>query len=47
MMLPQAFADFLGSYNQTAKPLDWSYTVEKLERKLALRLGGDVKSVGT
>jgi len=45
--LEQAIADFIGSYNQTAKPLEWSYTVEKLERKLAPRLGGDVKSAGT
>jgi len=47
MMLPQAIADFIGYYNQTAKPLEWSYTAQKLERKLAPRLVGDVKSVGT
>jgi len=45
--LEQAIADFIGHYNQTAKPLEWSYTVEKLERKLAPRLRGDVKLVGT
>jgi len=38
MMLPQAIADFIGYYNQTAKPLEWSYTVEKLERKLGTNL---------
>ena len=47
MMLPQAIADFIRYYNQTAKPLEWSYTVEKLERKLAPRLREDVKLVGT
>jgi hypothetical protein len=45
--LEQAIADFIGHYNQTAKPLEWSYTVEKLERKLAPSLRGDVKLVGT
>jgi hypothetical protein len=43
-MLPQAIQDFIGYYNQTAKPLKWSYTVEKLEHKLAPRLLQDVKS---
>jgi hypothetical protein len=32
--LQQAIADFIARHNQTAKPLQWSYTVEKLERKL-------------
>jgi hypothetical protein len=32
--LQQAIADFIAHHNQTAKPLKWSYTVEKLERKL-------------
>ena len=32
--LEQAMLDFIARYNQTAKPLEWSYTVEKLERKL-------------
>ncbi len=32
--LQQAIADFIARHNQTAKPLKWSYTVEKLERKL-------------
>ena len=45
--LEQAIADFITHYNQIAKPLKWSYTVEKLERKLAPRLRGDVQSVGT
>ena len=36
--LEQAIADFIGYYNQTAKPLEWSYTVEKLERKLGTNL---------
>ena len=45
--LEQSIADFIRSYNQTAKPLEWSYTVEKLERKLAPRLRGEVKLVST
>jgi len=45
--LEQAIQDFIAHYNQTAKPLKWSYTVEQLEHKLATRLIRDVKSVGT
>jgi hypothetical protein len=32
--LEQAISDFIAYYNQEAKPIKWSYTVEKLERKL-------------
>jgi transposase len=42
--LEQAIQDFIIYYNQTAKPLKWSYTVEQLEHKLAPRLLHDVKS---
>lgn len=45
--LERAIADSIRYYNQTAKSLEWSYTVEKLERKLAPRLRGDVKSAVT
>jgi hypothetical protein len=45
--LQQAILDFIAHYNQTAKPLKWSYTVEQLERKLATRLIRDVKSAAT
>ena len=45
--LQQAILDFITHSNQIAKPLEWSYTVEKLERKLAPRLIRDVKSTGT
>jgi transposase len=45
--LEQAIHDFIGHYNQTAKPLKWSYTVEQLEHKLEPRLRRDLKSVGT
>src|SRR6266581_2595372 len=45
--LEQAIQDFITRYNQTAKPLQWSYTVEKLERKLAPRLIRDVKLAAT
>lgn len=36
--LEQALVDFIARYNQTAKPIKWSYTVEKLERKLGTHL---------
>ncbi len=41
--LQQAILDFIAYYNQTAKPLKWSYTVEHLEQKLSPRLGGGTK----
>jgi hypothetical protein len=44
--LQQAIADSIRYYNQTAKPLKWSYTVEKLEHKLAPRLRHDIKLAG-
>jgi hypothetical protein len=36
--LEQAIAEFIARYNQTAKPIKWTYTVEKLERKLGTYL---------
>ena len=45
--LEQTIQDFIAHYNQTAKPLTWSYTVEQLEHKLAPRLLQDVKSAST
>ncbi len=36
--LEQAILDFIAHYNRTAEPLKWSYTVEKLERKLGTNL---------
>jgi transposase len=36
--LQQAILEFIVRYNQTAKSLQWSYTVEKLERKLGTHL---------
>ena len=36
--LEQAIADFISYYSQTAKPIKWTYTVEKLERKLGAYL---------
>jgi transposase-like protein/transposase len=33
-VLKQAILDFIDYYNQTAKAIQWSYTVEKLEQKL-------------
>lgn len=32
--LRQTIVDFIAYYSQTAKPIQWSYTVEKLEQKL-------------
>lgn len=40
--LERAILDFITRYNQTAKPLKWSYTVEQLEYKLTARLRGGV-----
>ena len=42
--LEQAILAFIARYNQTAKPLKWSYTVEQLEHKLATRLEGGMKT---
>jgi hypothetical protein len=36
---PQAIGTFIAYYNQNAKPIKWTYTVEKLEHKLKPRLG--------
>ncbi len=36
--LEHAIQSFLTYYNQTAKPINWSYTVEKLEQKLGAHL---------
>ncbi len=41
--LEQAILAFIVHYNQAAKPLQWSYTVEQLEHKLASRLGEGAK----
>jgi hypothetical protein len=35
--LEQAMRDFIAYYNQQAKPIKWTYTIEKLERKLEQR----------
>jgi transposase len=40
--LEQAIQSFIAHYNQTAKPLKWSYTIEQLEHKLAPHLRGGV-----
>ncbi len=36
--LEQAIEAFISYYNQTARPINWSYTVEKLEQKLGAHL---------
>jgi hypothetical protein len=36
--LERAITTFIRYYNQTAKPIKWTYTVEKLERKLGALL---------
>lgn len=35
--LEQAITDFIAYYNQEAKPIKWTYTIEKLEMKLEQR----------
>jgi hypothetical protein len=39
--LEHVILDFIIRYDQTAKPLKWSYTAEQLEHKLAPRLRRD------
>lgn len=34
--LAQAIAAFIAHYNETARPIQWTYTVEKLEAKLGI-----------
>jgi transposase len=36
--LEQAIAEFITHYKQTAKPINWTYTVEQLEQKLGSHL---------
>jgi hypothetical protein len=36
--LEQAMAQFIAVYNQTTRPINWTYTVEKLETKLGIHL---------
>ena len=36
--LEQAISDFISYYNQTAKPIKWTYTIEKLARKFGTHL---------
>lgn len=36
--LETALTDYIAYYNQSAKPINWTYTVEKLEQKLGKRL---------
>ncbi len=32
--LEHAITDFIAYYNQEAKPIQWTYTIDKLEKKL-------------
>jgi hypothetical protein len=43
--LEHAILDFITRYNQTARPLEWSYTARQLEHKLAPRLRREEKEV--
>jgi len=36
--LETALSDYIAYYNQTAKPIKWTYTVQKLEQKLGAHL---------
>jgi transposase len=37
--LETALSEYISYYNQTARPINWTYTVEKLEHKLVSELG--------
>jgi transposase len=37
--LETALSEYISYYDQTARPINWTYTVEKLEHKLAPELG--------
>lgn len=37
--LEAALDESIAYYNQEAKPINWTYTAEKLEHKLSLKLG--------
>src|SRR5258708_1105669 len=36
--LETALTEYIAYYNQTAKPINWTYTVQKLEQKLGAHL---------
>jgi hypothetical protein len=36
--LETALGDYMAYYNQTAQPIKWTYTVQKLEQKLGTHL---------
>jgi len=36
--LERSLTEFIAYYNQTAKPIEWTYTVDKLEHKLGMHL---------
>ena len=36
--LERSLTEFIAYYNQTAKPIEWTYTVDKLEHKLGTHL---------
>jgi hypothetical protein len=36
--LETALSEYIAYYNQTAKPINWTYTVEQLEQKLGAYL---------
>jgi hypothetical protein len=36
--LEASLSDYIAYYNQAAKPINWTYTVEKLEQKLGTHL---------
>jgi DDE superfamily endonuclease len=38
LALETALTEYIAYYNRTAKPIDWTYTVEKLEQKLGKHL---------
>jgi hypothetical protein len=36
--LETSLSEYMTYYNQTAKPINWTYTVEKLEQKIGAHL---------
>jgi len=43
--LQRALFAFIAHWNQTAKPMQWSYTVAHLERKLGITLCYEITSI--
>jgi Integrase core domain len=40
--LEAALDEYIAYYNQQAKPINWTYTTEKLAQKLSQKLGANL-----